>query len=357
MLAARSEARRKSAPIVRRLRIIGVLVLVALLLSALTGEAVLRLTLYEEEANGNYWGIGAFEAFEPTGYRSRPGFSGRAFRRGVFEAPIQISEYGLRQSDLGQQINYERVLLIQGSSFTFGLGVEEDEAFPSLVRQALNPLGIGVINGSQSGFGFTQMVDFGIYMADIAEPRSMLLCLTFYVYLKQDYFRSYENIDVVHGYRLAADRLLARTPVDYLRTHSYLWMRLQKKWNGNAAKNRWIVDDRIPIEDLAAPGLDAVATLLRYCEERGIRLGIVLMASKRELKPTKREKEELQLYLWSRLHSIGVPVLDLATKGFDEGDFLDGDGHWSAGGHRRAAEHIIPFAIEVDGGRAATRPR
>ncbi len=62
----------------------------SLTVTVLAIELVLRASLREEEANGNYWGFGVFEAFPPTGYRHAEGFDGIAFRRDVFEAPVRI---------------------------------------------------------------------------------------------------------------------------------------------------------------------------------------------------------------------------------------------------------------------------
>ena len=326
-------------------------VAVAVVLFGLTGESLMRIIYLEEEANGNYWGIGAFEPFELTGYRSKPGFEGRVYRSGDFDVSMRIFDHGLRQSDLFSQMSYEKKILFVGSSYTFGLGVEEREAFPARLAEVLNPLGVGVINGSQTGYGITQMVDFGIHPTEIVDPTAILLVLTFASYRENDYQRSYENIGVVDGYRLAKDRWLAGTGVDYLRTHSYLWMRvnfLSSQSRLRARLNRlWrrIVGDEsqsgepVPLVELARPGLDALEKLKRHCEDNGITLGVILLT--RRVTPLR-----LASHLRGRFESSGVPVLKV---GVSESHSFPTDGHWNAEGHRIVAERIGPFAIDLVG--------
>lgn len=101
----------------------GLLAGLATFLGLLAAEAVLHVLLWEEEANDNYWGAGAFVADPQAGYRHEPGFRGRGFRRGAFDVPVATSELGLRQRDVEEQRGFPVRLLVLGDSFPFGLGV------------------------------------------------------------------------------------------------------------------------------------------------------------------------------------------------------------------------------------------
>ena len=205
--------------------------------TVLLAELTLRLQFREEEVNGNYWGIGAFEASETLGFRHRPGFSGFATRPGVFRTSVRINRFGLRQGNLDEQLQYPNTLLLLGDSFTFGLGVEEEEAFASLIQPDLNARGIGVLNAAQTGYSVEQELHLGTLLVPELEPEVILLCLYAQNDIRGDYEKRYRNIDVAYGYRLPKDRRFPGPTVDFFRTHSYLWKLTSGRFNQHSARS------------------------------------------------------------------------------------------------------------------------
>ena len=101
---------------------------------------------------------------------------------------MSINEIGLRQRDLTSQLAYSRRLLILGDSFAFGLGVEEEESFAHLLQATLNPLGIGVINGGQTGYSIAQELALAKDLVTRLDPQTLLSCLLLDNDVTEDYF-------------------------------------------------------------------------------------------------------------------------------------------------------------------------
>ena len=319
------------------------LAVTSLLLTAIAFEAVLRLVLREEEVNGNYWGVGAFEAFPGAGYRHAEGFEGFAYRRGVFDVPVRIAEHGLRQPDLAGQLGYPERILVLGDSFAFGLGVGEAEALPRRLAERFNPRRVGVINGAQTGYSAIQEAEFGAWLSERVRPTLILQFLFLANDVLDDYQRSHERVEVHYGYRLPRDRRLRGPFFDYLRTHSYSWMfvdgRIGRQRTGEARRSLRRRAREQP-GGFVGPTIDAVLMLHRHCARQGIRFGVALV-------PYRGEATVYADPVTSALTRCGVPLLDLAPGGFEPGDHLVGDSHWSPDGHRRAAALVAPFLDEL----------
>ncbi len=339
---------RTSPSAARRAVLRGLLALTALGAACLLAEVALRALMTEAEVNGNYWGMGAFEAFGPTGYRHAPGFRGHAVRPGVFDIPVAIGEHGLRQGDLAAQAAYPERLLVLGDSFAFGLGVAEEAAFPRLLAGSLNPAGVGVINGAQTGFATRQEVAFGLWLAEIYTPRTVLLCLYLDNDVDGDFYADHERVEVRHGYRFSTERWLRGGAFDLLRGRSYLWKLADGRLN--QLRSRWRRREflhlaRAETGRVLQPTLAALDDLGRHCAERGIRLAVVLI-------PPLKGRTLFDQPVAAHLEGRGVPVLDL-TGAFGQADYFDGDGHWNEGGHARAAELLAAFLARLGAGGPA----
>ena len=325
----------------KRSRTIIIAVALALAIALPLTEVILRAIYSEIEVDGSYWGRGAFEAFEPTGYRHTPGFEGRAYRRGEFDVSVKISEFGLRERNLDVQNLFQKTLLVLGDSFSFGLGVEEAQGFPALLQKELNTIEIGVINASQTGYGVAQEAAFGVYLANELKPDQILLCLSLNSDIANDFVgtRNSKSIDVVYGYRLPKDRWLPNSFADYLRTHSYFLMRLgeiQKQVSQRSRKALFEAKVREDFLGAASPTMTAIKELYDYCQARGIVLSIVSVASDKGPSPFAE-------VIADHVRSLGIPFLDLEEKDFQADDYFDNDGHWNARGHRKATRHILGF--------------
>ena len=317
---------------------------VSLALPLLVGEGILRMVYREEEARVDYWGAGAFIADENLGYRHTPGFQGFAVRRGEFCSEIAINEQGLRQSSFESQLSQPHHLLLLGASYALGLGVEEEANFASLIQPELNAAGVGVINASQSGYCVEQAQQFGLEWAARVEPRTILLTMVPTHDAMIGYRKRYLDHDVVHGCRLPKRRALAVPAVDYLRTHSFLWAYVETAFkrvmtSGEAAK--FGAEARADPEPIVRATLDSMEVLRRYCAERSIAFGVVVVTA--EKVPSDLDQSYLEA-----LSAEGIPVLHCGAPEFTTEDYFARDAHWNANGHRKAAAQVLEFLHSLD---------
>ena len=322
----------------------GSIALSAALLSLLVGEGILRLLVSEEVAGRSYWGRGAFEAFEASGYRHAPGFVGRAARTGEFVTTVAIDDLGLRHGELPRAVDAQRTLLVLGDSFPFGLGVGEDESLPSALGRALASTGVSVVNGGQTGYSVGQSVAFGQWLLSEVRPDAVLLTVFLANDVEGEFFADWHEIDVVEGFRLPVRRTPRSGWSDWLRTHTRIGLMVQSRLQRASQRFR-----RRELE--AAAELDreelvdrVVAPILDFAEEcRAARLpfGVVMI-------PPRGRTSRDDAYFVSRVQRAGVPVLDLAERLGPE-HYYARDGHWNVAGHASSAEWIEPFARSLLG--------
>lgn len=309
-------------------------------------EIILRCIYREEEINGNYWGLAAFQYDEILGYRHASGFKGFAYREGVFNCFVEISQYNLRQANIDEQLQFSRRVLILGDSFAFGLGVKEENGFANLLQKRLNSKGIGIINGSQTGYSPKQEVEFGMSLVPIVKPEVIILCLFLTNDIEGDYYEDYKNIEVKWGYRLSKQRRLPIEPFDFFRTHSYAWMLLKKE----IAKREKLIEKKsfrfqnlmetVPLDEIIQPTLEALRTLSWYSFSLNIKLGIVMI-------PESGGETTFNTAIKFAFEKDKIHVLDLHEMDFSVKDYFQRDGHWNEYGHQKAANYIGPFIEEL----------
>lgn len=316
----------------------------------LVPEVLVRLTMDAHEVNGEYWAQGAFLRHERAGYIHRPGYRGRAVRPGSFDVPVAIDEHGLRMSDLPEQLAQPRRALLLGDSFTFGIGVLAHESYPARVAATLNSEGIGVINGGQTGYDASQSAIFGRELIDRFHPDAVAFALFLHNDVEADFNRRHERVEVVNGYRLSTERVLAIPLIDAIRTGSWAWLyaeRWLQRRNARPSKAEFI---RLAEKDRRAavtPTVRAVSQLARECERRGISFGVVLVP------PTNRGSI-FDRAVTRELRRKRIRVLNLG-RSFDVAHFFANDGHWNATGHQRAATLVAPFVRSLIASDAPTR--
>lgn len=317
---------------------------VSLLLPLLAAEGILRLVYREEEIAGHYWGAGAFVADERFGYTHAPGFDGHAARRGQFRVPIEINEHGLRQRDFDAQAAMPRRLLLLGASYVFGLGVLEEENFVSLLADAMNPEGVGVINAGQFGYGVEQSTLFGHHWLERVAPDRVIVGIVPTHDTVVDFDGRWRAREVVHGMLMQADRAWPFAWNDWLRAHSYLFMasksaleQLSSSGEGRAFRQR-ILNDQ---EASSRPLLEALTGLRDACQERGIGFGILLIGA-------GKVNAELDGHYEAAFRAAGIPNLRCGPPDFGPECFFSEDAHWNAAGHRRAADRVRAFLPELD---------
>lgn len=310
-----------------------------MIFSVLISEIVLRLLYREEEINGNYWGVGAFIHHDSTGYVHAPGYEGFAYRSDVFQSIVKTNFLSLRQEDLEQQLLYPIKLLILGDSFPFGLGVPERYSFPSLIKEDLNVLGVGIINGAQTGYSVEQERLFGVQIIQKLKPDIVILNLFAANDIMDDYYKKYLNIEVRYGYRLRKNRWMPLKPVDFLRTHSYLCMFIENNRNRREKRKTRLQFEALQktsFQEVLQPSLNSIAKLRDYCEINNIVFGIVMIPSKSGRTPFD---ERLKVFFKEEK----IAVMDLTSRDFGHQEYLSGDGHWNEKGHEKASQFLVPF--------------
>jgi lysophospholipase L1-like esterase len=117
------------------------------------------------------------------GWRLTPGWSGRHDHK-EFSATYSINALGLRNDAPVQvRIPGNRLTLVVGDSFTFGLGVNDDETFVHHLN-GTHPPGISFSNGSIPGFSTDQQaLLIGKRLLSLTPDRILLV-----VYLSNDLF-------------------------------------------------------------------------------------------------------------------------------------------------------------------------
>lgn len=326
--------------------------LLGLVLGLLALEFGVRLTTYEHEADGNYWGRGAFVEDADAGYRHAPSTAATFGRMGAF-GPITVSTNADGYRDprpLAPTPESGPQLMIVGSSMMFGLGVEQDEAlFTRQLERRLRerpelPEDLEVRNVSQTGYLARELELLVRRETPTVAPQMVLLVLT----APSDRVTRMGDgavLDVLNGYRLPADRPLAGGLVDLLRTRSVAGMRIARS---PLLKPAAYVDDQLLArllrgdEELRpesagnphAQGtrqdvLRHVLEIHRYLDRRGIAFGVMIV-----YRPWLRSR-------WLSKSLAGAPFEVIGVDTPQE--WLHGsDGHWTVAGHDAAAALVAP---------------
>lgn len=116
------------------------------------------------------------------GFCHVPGYIGYHRRIPDFDVLVRINSLGLRNDEIPAREPDEYRVLVLGDSFTAGHGVEEIDAFPSLLSRYLqgntsHTGHIRVINAGVPGFGTIHEVGLLKKLADILHPDLVVLAL------------------------------------------------------------------------------------------------------------------------------------------------------------------------------------
>jgi lysophospholipase L1-like esterase len=305
-------------------------------------EVVLRVMYLEQEIFGRYLGGAAFVGDDELGFRHAPGYKGRAFRRDAFDCMVEIQANGLRQANYDAQMEYPSRVLILGDSFTLGLGVEEPAAFPSLIQPPLNSRHIGVINAGQTAYCTIQEIIWGRRLVETVQPNAVVLCMFSENDVIGDRDQRHRNVEVKFGRRLRKDRWLPILPVDYLRTHSYVWMFAEHQYSKNTRERRIVKYQRqavLDTQEFIQPTLDALLGFDEFCRQHDIKFGVVLIPSTGNV--------PFDPLLKIAFDKAGIPYVDLAQARLGPRYRLRGDAHWNERGHQEVARFIAPFCLRL----------
>lgn len=309
-----------------------------------------------------------YRADPEIGFVLTPELDGRSHNP-EWDVAVHTNRIGLRERELPPPAPGERRLLILGDSFTFGLGVEVEQAFPRRVEALLRhddpSLDLTVVNAGVPGYGTRHELAWWRRIDPAVDADALLLA----VFLGNDF---YDNVglnefEIVSGFRVpkrlhgGRAQLSARLGLPiwlkvWLRTHLHTYTLAMNGWNALLAWGGWTdleefyaIYRRDPPPDMQ-PALDAtrasLAELASAVHASGRPLGLVLISDARAGDAIER-RSDLDFERPARLmtemaEAQGLPVLDLTPLfRHPEGHIHPVDGHWNASGHELAAEAIV----------------
>jgi len=102
-----------------------------------------------------YASPGLYVVDPKVGHRMKPGLRGVLGNFAEFTTQVRVNQLGIRGPEIGPSRPGVRRVLVLGDSFTFGMGVEEQDAFPAQIAAELGRRGVHSegINAGIGGYG------------------------------------------------------------------------------------------------------------------------------------------------------------------------------------------------------------
>lgn len=338
---------RARAPLSRRRRLL--FALVPLFALMLVGEVVIRLVraplhfgsfrdLRVDLMARNY----PAERHPTLGYAPRPDFASRDNHWGT---QVSIDGDGMRRNGPSAPPAGDRVIAVVGDSFTFGDQVDDDATWPA---QLEGILGKPVKNGGVFGYSLTQAVLRAEAMLERFPVATLVVSFIPDDLNRCEYEKRYTPVP---WFDLDGDSIVLRNvPIPDAPPDD-----AAKRWKNalghsalvdavlaNTCKAWWFENEKqVKVPHLEGKGRDLGKKLIERiaanCRTRGVHLFVLLQDKK---------PDDAALAVLRHAESLGVPVLDLASKyaalvaagpGAHDGWF---DGHMTRAGNRWVAEEL-----------------
>lgn len=309
--------------------------------------------------------MGLTTGVSEAGTYLRPGFDGR-YSNAEFSISIHVSSLGLRGPEIPvrKPAGEYRVLAL-GDSFTFGQGVEYDQAWPALVERRLGAP-VRVVN---AGWAAGSPLGYERYLGSRGfqlEPDLVIVAVFVGNDVVEDMAERYagpEAVDRIEYESRYVTNLRVRVgPVGAIRQlfddllpnvyelSTLAIVKAQYLFGSHRGLFDYVLADASDPE-LAAGWADTFATLARLdgaVASRGGRLGIVVIPFYDQVAPTAfgpgLTRELPQRRIMSFCGERGIPCLDLLPVLERSGDpaslYFIKDGHWTPRGHQAAAAAI-----------------
>jgi SGNH hydrolase-like domain, acetyltransferase AlgX len=314
---------------------------------------------------------------DESGYRLEPDYRGVSTNRTEFTHQIAINSRGLRGPEVGEKTEGVCRILAIGDSFTFGVGVEDDETFPVLLAQKLTGLGVPAesLNGGIPGIGVPQEVRWLEYHGLEFEPDMVLLAVFTGNDLLDATILKRGGVELVDG-QVVLDEALWR-PKHWLYNHSHLYVLikravpsgLQKEIRGllgmadpgslRRARESFEFYARRETETTVLGKRNTAIALDRLSElsrEHGFGLAALVIPDLPQVDPelwaaavrqmdadaSDYDPQKPTRIVLDLLAERGIPTLDLTrpfTEALARGErlYYPEDRHWTAAGHERAS--------------------
>lgn len=256
-----------------------------------------------------------------------------------FRFDISTNSLGMRDPEPTKSLT-EGIVFI-GDSFTMGYGVQDNEAFPALIRAGLESRGVTmpVLNTGMGNNGNGRWVKFFEHDAAKFRPRIVVF---------QVMANDFDDNLAEHLFQLGADGGLrelpigspglarkAQTLIDDIPGLSYSYL-VSLGWEAAEAmqRSRSVVTTEASGDELPSDAL--TFALVRTAAEKAHATGADVIGLLVGLSGQRRAK------MMEIFEERGLTCLDGPNRKDAPDMFFKVDGHWNAAGHRRAAELLLP---------------
>jgi lysophospholipase L1-like esterase len=288
---------------------------------------------------------------ELLGWAQRPGFQER-FTRREFSVEVRINTQGLRDREYPLERTGKKRVVVLGDSFGWGYGVELAERFDELLER--DHPDWEIINASVSGYGTDQQL---LYLRDrgLAYRPDVVMLLLYQNDFTNNRASAQYYTNKPYFVMSGADLELRNAPVPppSLSQRAARWLGGTYLWGRVVQAAIGVADQLSRARSGAAAASDHQLTLRRVEEVAktsaagGARFLLVSV-------PMDAQRREL---LAGRASERGIPYLPLdpAFAQGAEGLVFPENLHWTAAGHRVAAEAIERLLVETLGAAPAAR--
>jgi hypothetical protein len=277
----------------------------------------------------------------------------------LYTAPgIRHDEAGFRGVHALSGLPRRASILAIGDSFTYGLGVRDEETYGALLERAA---GVEVINAGVNGYGIDQALLMWEEKGKKLNPQVVVLG-----YFVDDFYRNGLSVRDGPKPRFVFDAATGRhdllTPSQSLQQAIDAETGSPVRWRlasavGMARRKLgdrlgWVEEDRLM--PLARTSRFLLARLNESVTAAGARLVVVFIG---HVHAGALEHRWIERNVLRSCEDLQIKCIDLdAAMGSNRADYYDGaTAHWSALGHRFAATEIAR-AVGIDGLRAGLDP-
>ena len=285
----------------------------------------------------------------------KAGFDGHfAQNNGDFRAHIKINDFGLRNQEPVDTAN-QRVWIL-GDSMAFGWGVEVNEMYSSVIGELIETPTYNVASPGTNVCGYQALA---ARMPDTVKPAAIVVGL-----IIENDLVNYDCLATAKA-TATADRVNAKSAFNVatikqmLTEHSALYnffavslkrvniMREALIWLGAVKKSHAY---RNPLE---GKDVDQIATAtahelnrLRSMFDAGTKFVVLIAPARFEIVNADKAYANARIKIKDALTKLDIPFVDPLARfqelGFEATHFIH-DGHWSATGHRLAAEETATW--------------
>lgn len=359
-------------------------VLLGSVLAGLAGELLLRTAWPQRSAVT----IGMFRADPGAGYSLQPGYA-NVVRIPEYTTDILVDDEGYRvpvrapggEAPAGDDAAATRILAM-GDSFTFGVGVDAEDAWPAVLERQLGSADddpVRVRNGGVGGYGPLRSERLLIARQAAWEPQVVVHAVYVGNDLEDCRPETFLEIPRIADGRMLADVKSPFTRVRFwLRVHSHLYAFLRDqlydlyqrtpfaeglRYLDPVGLSEWPEAMR---KDTLPAAVDAIRRIAGWARERDVRYLVVLVPVKYQVLDEAwaayRKRWRLPEAAFDRDHAQRVLAEMLEAEGIEHVDLLPSfraasdaralyypvDAHWTPAGHRAAAA-LIREAIDRRG--------